>query len=307
VLAGKPGGPTLAPAGGRLRTDGDRLLLDCNGGALELTEIRPPGGRPMAAADWLRGRPDPRLTDFRFDPALPGREFDELVINARKEWVDPAEEWEPHVCALAARGTRDVLEAMIVLGAEPAPSDRQLAAFVLGQLGYGQPSYPAEQEAALRALAEHEQDPEVLAAIACAFGHLGHPHGIDWLLARAGDPEADVREAVAFALGGRPGDDVLQALIALSGDAEDDVRDWATFALGTLAEADKPELRDALAARIDDPDEATRLEAVHGLAVRGDPRAEEPARDLLAAHGDAEGEGVWTRHLLAETASHIES
>ena len=35
---------TLAPAGGRVRADGERLLLDCNGGALELTEIRPPGG-----------------------------------------------------------------------------------------------------------------------------------------------------------------------------------------------------------------------------------------------------------------------
>ena len=76
------------------------------------------------------------------------------------------------------------------------------------------------------------------------------------------------------------------------------MRDWATFALGTLAEADSRQLRDALAARLDDPDEDTRLEAVHGLAVRGDPRAEAPARDLLAAHGDAEGEGVWTRHLL---------
>jgi methionyl-tRNA formyltransferase len=41
-----------------------RLLLGAAGGALELTEIRPPGGRPMAAADWLRGRPDERLTDF---------------------------------------------------------------------------------------------------------------------------------------------------------------------------------------------------------------------------------------------------
>jgi methionyl-tRNA formyltransferase len=41
-----------------------RLLLGAAGGALELTEIRPPGGRPMAAADWLRGRPDKRLTDF---------------------------------------------------------------------------------------------------------------------------------------------------------------------------------------------------------------------------------------------------
>ena len=52
------------PEPGRVRADGDRLLLGASGGALDLTEIRPPGGRPMAAVDWLRGRPDPRLTDF---------------------------------------------------------------------------------------------------------------------------------------------------------------------------------------------------------------------------------------------------
>ena len=32
---------------------------------LELLEIRPPGGRRMAAADWLRGRPDERLDELR--------------------------------------------------------------------------------------------------------------------------------------------------------------------------------------------------------------------------------------------------
>jgi methionyl-tRNA formyltransferase len=53
-----------APEPGRVRAEGERLLLGAAGGALELTEIRPPGGRPMAAADWLRGRPDGRLTDF---------------------------------------------------------------------------------------------------------------------------------------------------------------------------------------------------------------------------------------------------
>ncbi|HEY6693306.1 MAG TPA: methionyl-tRNA formyltransferase, partial [Solirubrobacteraceae bacterium] len=52
------------PEPGRVRAEGDRLLLGTRAGALELTEIRPPGGRPMAAADWLRGRPDERLTDF---------------------------------------------------------------------------------------------------------------------------------------------------------------------------------------------------------------------------------------------------
>jgi len=68
VLSARVDGPSLAPAGGRLRTEGDRLLLDCRGAALELLEIRPPGGRPMPAAAWLRGRPDPALTDFELGP-----------------------------------------------------------------------------------------------------------------------------------------------------------------------------------------------------------------------------------------------
>ena len=65
---------TPAPAGGRVHAEDDRLLLDCRGGVLELTEIRPPGGRPMPAQAWLRGRPDAALTDFWLDPRLPGRE-----------------------------------------------------------------------------------------------------------------------------------------------------------------------------------------------------------------------------------------
>jgi methionyl-tRNA formyltransferase len=62
VIAARVAGD--GPEPGRVRADGARLLLGAAGGALELTEIRPPGSRPMAAADWLRGRPDPHLTDF---------------------------------------------------------------------------------------------------------------------------------------------------------------------------------------------------------------------------------------------------
>lgn len=49
---------------GRVSATGDALRLGCAEGALDLVRIRPPGGRPMAAADWLRGRPDPHLTHF---------------------------------------------------------------------------------------------------------------------------------------------------------------------------------------------------------------------------------------------------
>jgi methionyl-tRNA formyltransferase len=40
---------------GALRADGDRLLLGTASGVLELLEVQPAGGRPMAAADYLRG------------------------------------------------------------------------------------------------------------------------------------------------------------------------------------------------------------------------------------------------------------
>jgi methionyl-tRNA formyltransferase len=299
VVAARVDGPTVAPAGGLVRTEGERLLLDCHGGALELTEVRPPGGREMQAAEWLRGRPDARLTSFRFDPALPDRPLEELLQRARVEWSDADDEWQPHVSALTARGDREVLDAMTELAQGADPAARELAAYVLGQLGWDRPAFPAEQEAALMALAERERDPAVLAAIACAFGHLGGRAGQPWLLAQVGHPEAAVREGVAFALGARSGEESVEALTALSADADPAVRDWATFALGTLAQDDSPELRDALAARLGDEDAGTRLEAVHGLALRGDRRAVAPARELLAR---TERDSIWTRHLLDETA-----
>ena len=107
-----------------MRTDGDRLLLDCRGGALELTEIQPPGGRPMPAAAWLRGRPDPALTDFWLDPRLPGRATDELVRLAVGEW-DSAEEWAPYLAALGWRGTPEVLEALAPLAVDAGPAGAQ--------------------------------------------------------------------------------------------------------------------------------------------------------------------------------------
>jgi len=48
-------------AAGELAAAGGRLVLGCATGALELISVQPPGGRPMASADYLRGHPAPRL------------------------------------------------------------------------------------------------------------------------------------------------------------------------------------------------------------------------------------------------------
>jgi methionyl-tRNA formyltransferase len=45
------------PPPGVLAARDGRLLYGAAGGALELLEVQPPGGRPMAAAAWLRGHP----------------------------------------------------------------------------------------------------------------------------------------------------------------------------------------------------------------------------------------------------------
>ncbi len=52
-----PEGPPLPP--GALSQAADRLLLSADPGVLELLEVQPPGGRAMAARDYLRGHPLP--------------------------------------------------------------------------------------------------------------------------------------------------------------------------------------------------------------------------------------------------------
>ncbi|MHB8532820.1 MAG: methionyl-tRNA formyltransferase, partial [Solirubrobacteraceae bacterium] len=49
------------PPQGTLGSDGQRLLLGCAAGALELLEVQPPGGRPMDGAAYLRGHGVPGL------------------------------------------------------------------------------------------------------------------------------------------------------------------------------------------------------------------------------------------------------
>ena len=50
-------------------------------------------------------------------------------------------------------------------------------------------------------------------------------------------------------------------------------RDWATTSIGQTVSVDGPEIRAALLRQVEDDDEITRAEALHGLARRQDERA----------------------------------
>jgi HEAT repeat protein len=72
-------------------------------------------------------------------------------------------------------------------------------------------------------------------------------------------------------------------LIHLTKDSCEVVRDGATFGLGSLTDKDSAAICSALLARLDDPDDIVRGEALVGLARRQDDRVIKPLLRELEA------------------------
>jgi HEAT repeat protein len=203
---------------------------------------------------------------------------EEILDRALALPAESHERWD-QIGALHKRGDHATFEAAADLLDSPDPARRLLGVDVLAQLG-AEENVPVERrpfaapaaQLLLQRLA-NEDDAEVLAGIATAFGHLRDPRCIPALHGLRGHPDTQVRHSVVFGLLGADDDLAVQTLIELSTDADAYVRDWATFGLGTQIDHDDPALRNALLARLEDPDSDTRGEAIRGLAARGDTRA----------------------------------
>ncbi len=209
------------------------------------------------------------------------RSIEELVRLALTEQDEDAA-WGA-VTTLRCRGSREVLEAAKQLCASDRADERQLGANILGQLGMPERTFPDECFEILAAMLSKETDPNVLECIGVAFGHLKDPRAIELLLPLKRHRNSDVRFGVVLGLTGHDRPDAIEALIELSRDSEELVRNWATFALGTMISSDAPEIREALFARITDPHDETRGEALVGLALRKDEGVIEPLLSELSS------------------------
>lgn len=196
--------------------------------------------------------------------------------------------------ALNKRGDPEVVDWALPLLADDDPNLVLLAARVLRQHGYewGRP-FGDRVNPALVARARVETDDQVRATLVSAIGSSERPELAPELMLYVDDECPTVRRAVAAKLplifaGDDPDESGIAALIALSQDADPHVRDWATMGLGTQIEADSPEIREALWARIADeaaPDDDTAIdgEAALGLAIRRDRRVAEVLVEWLGA------------------------
>jgi hypothetical protein len=171
----------------------------------------------------------------------------------------------------------DVLDVSVELLNSHSARERRLGADLLGRfVGVDPGARPTALETLLSTLSS-ERDPDCLASILAALGHVGYASVLERVIPYANHPQAAVRLAVAFAIatiGSDPlGPACRRAMIGLSRDKDPEVRDWATFGLGTLSSEDGPEIREALLERAEDAYHDARAEALFGLAVRRDPRA----------------------------------
>jgi HEAT repeat protein len=206
------------------------------------------------------------------------------------------------VAALHRRTDRLAFEAARALARSDHAAERVLGLDVLAQLGYAQNRPWAAETLPLLIAAGDDRRAEVLCAAITALGHVADPRGLAAVLRHAAHPDDGVRFAVAAALpavaGDPPADVAVAALIRLSADPDPEIRDWATFGLGSQIEADGTALRQALAARLDDPEGDTAGEALLGLARRRDPVA---LPILLSLLEDSPG------NLIVEAASALGS
>ena len=152
------------------------------------------------------------------------------------------------------------------------PLDRVTGAHLLSQLGWGDRTFLAESVEILIRLLD-DQNERVIAAAAIGLGHRGDPSAIPFVLQLLSHPNSEIRFGVVRALTGHEDDAAIAGLIQLSKDQDDEVRDWAAFGLGSILERDSTEIREALAALVEDADPEIRGEAMIGLAKRKDSRA----------------------------------
>lgn len=216
---------------------------------------------------------------------LDNQEIQEAFAQTLVGDYDSDQAWNS-VRKLHHLGGREVFAIAATWCHSAHPLMRARGADVIAQLGKvsrQSNSFPEESFAIVAELVRTETEIQPLTSGLYALGHLENSLAIPTMCSYYMHPNSDVRAAVTFALGRYANNELaITALIHLTRDADPDVRDWAVFGLGVVGEADNPDIRDALAARLADANRDAREEAVVGLAKRQDRRVLETLLDLLA-------------------------
>ncbi|WP_418956465.1 ankyrin repeat domain-containing protein [Streptomyces tritici] len=252
-----------------------------DGGITVVVELLREDGAPGAGDERQTGHAAiVTLLEGELGLRTPFEELAERALNCADPELD---DWTESVAALWRRGDEETYRAAAAYCGLGDELRQAFGASVLGRLK----DFAARGLPLLRELSREARDGVLVQAVVAGLGQYGDPAALPEILRHAGHPDPDVRRTVAVAATGLvPEGDAraVDALVALSRDADAGVRDWATLALAETP-GDAPAVREALAARLADPDPDTAAEAARGLAIRQDPRAVDALLRLLSSEG----------------------
>lgn len=173
---------------------------------------------------------------------------------------------------LQLRGQRATFDLVRSLAASREASQREIAAFTMGQLGTPNHPYLAESVPILRTLLTTDSDPKVRAAAAAALGHLRADDAFEYLREATRDQSPDVRSNAAFALGEfAHREEAIPSLLSLTKDVNSNVVAWAVLGLRSLG-IDSVEVKDRFVEMLDEPRGDVIDEVICGLAQWKDKR-----------------------------------
>ncbi|MGQ4385795.1 HEAT repeat domain-containing protein [Streptomyces sp. SAS_270] len=219
--------------------------------------------------------------------------FGDLLARALAEPDVDHVVWWTTTGVLQERHDPLVWQAAAALCARPDPRERCFGAEVLRVTNLFDESEDSRFEGPLVDLfvdlAAEETDPRVLRVLTAGLADTTDPRRVDPLRALAAHDDGRVRERAVHGLAEQvaAGDSgSLTVVLARTRDAVADVRRAACLTLAE-APANLPAPSDALAARLDDEDEAVRVTAATRLVLRDDPRGDEVLRDYAGTGEDS--------------------
>jgi len=138
---------------------------------------------------------------------------------------------------LHLRPSQIVFERAVTLISSSKSYLREIAAFLLGQLGTPKMTYKGDSVLILTKVVREDRSGAVRSTAVAALGHLSASEATDTLLKAAQDRSEKVRLSVAFALGRvSASEEVVRTLKKLARDRNAEVRDWARLSIGVIKE-----------------------------------------------------------------------
>lgn len=198
--------------------------------------------------------------------------FGKLLTNKSEEAY-----WD-NIRELRLRPMKAVFEKALRFTNSKLIKERAIGVDILAQLGSNPRPFYQETITRYFELLNLKEETEVIVSLLCAIGHNNDnltPAQIFKMVQFKNHKIGEVRQGLVTALLGVEHNNAIEVLIELSEDSIPSIRNWATFGIGTQIEVSNKKIIDALWRRTLDQDQITRLEAIVGLANRGENKVKE--------------------------------